>query len=170
MYVSSWAMEEGGHAPSAKHGQPTIRPLPNRRQLKHRNDRRRSTQGTPLTDMAPVLCPGHVPIHPEPPVDAADLLPLLLRGHEGAHARPQRVVEGLVDDPVEVVREHARVFALGAQRRVGDEGHGFAGGDDGGAFGGGEDVADEAEVGDEGVRLDGRGRAGRGGERDGVVG
>jgi hypothetical protein len=60
-------------------------------------------------------------------------------------------VEGLVDDPVEVVCQDARVFALGAHGRVGDELDCFAGSYDGGAFFGREDIFDEAEVRDDGV-------------------
>jgi hypothetical protein len=76
--------------------------------------------------MTPVLCAGHVPIHPESSIDSSDLPSAYALGHKRFHAVPQLIVERLVYDPVEIVREDARVFTLRPHWCVGDELHRLA--------------------------------------------
>src|SRR5690349_3733496 len=104
--------------------------------------------------MTPVLCPWHISIHSESPVDPPDLSPTDKLRHECLHAAPQPVVERRVDDPVEVVRKDARIFALRPHGRVGDELHSLACADDGRAFLWCENVPDEAEIGHYWVVID----------------
>lgn len=115
--------------------------------------------------MTSILRPGDVSVHPEPPIDAADFLSFFHAWNELFYARPQRVVECFVDDPVEIVREDARVFALGTQRGVRDELHRFACSNDRCAFRRREHIANEPEVRDERVRMHARLRRGTKRER-----
>src|SRR5690242_10034242 len=84
-----------------------------------------------LTNVTPVLCSWHVTIDPEPPINAPHRPSTHGVRHERLHTIPQLIVERLIDNPVEVVCENARIFALRPHWCVRNELHGLACADDG---------------------------------------
>jgi hypothetical protein len=68
-----------------------------------------------------ILSTRDISIHPEPPINTSHLLTRHNLRNECLDSAPEFVVESLIDDPVEVVGEDARVLALRPHRRVGNE-------------------------------------------------
>jgi hypothetical protein len=120
-------MPEGGHAPSIE----VVNKSPNG-----------GAQRDP-TNVTAVLCARHVSVHSKPAVDAANLLARHGLRNERLHSTPELVVESLVDDPVEIMGQDARVLALRPHRCVWDELDGLAGGNDSRTFFRREHVSDE---------------------------
>ena len=105
--------------------------------------------------MAAILRARDVSIDAKPAVQSPQRLSRHVCGEVRPYAFEEGVVEGLVDEPVNVVREDAGCERVGGGEdgRVGSEADGGAGGGDGVAFLGGEDVGEEEEIGDCGVRV-----------------
>jgi hypothetical protein len=102
-----------------------------------------------LTNVAPVLCSRDVSVHPESSVDAPNLFACNTLWDKRLDSVPELVVECLIDNPVEVVSQHAGVFSLGSHGRIGNELHCLARGDDGRALFGRKNVFDQPQVRDD---------------------
>lgn len=119
-------------------------------------------------NMASVFCAGNVSVYTEAPIQATGSPTVDYLWDVRGDSRPQQVMEGNVDNPVEVVGEDAHV-SVAAEGCVGKEIDGLTGSNDRLALGGREDVCGHAEAGHGGMGVIGCGRAGSS-QRNGVRG
>ena len=90
--------------------------------------------------MAAVLGSRNIAVDSEATVDTPCLPAGIVGGDERADALPESIVEGLVDDPVDVVGEDAGLGSVFLDGCVGEVAYGLGGRDDGLALLGGKDI------------------------------
>lgn len=91
-------------------------------------------------EVAAILGSGNVAVDPEATVDAPRLSSSIVGGDEGTDTLPESVMEGLVNDPVDVVGEDAGFGTVFLDGCVGEVADRFGGSDNGLALGGREDI------------------------------